>query len=208
MKRCQTCERMLSRENDFYVNGGKCKECLRRYNIERYRTRRTDPTCKACGTPFARRPGRGQQPALCGPCRSDESRITTCAACGIGKPRTAYGSKQANICKLCFSERYRDTHRKLVLRQHGLTLDDYAGMFDRQHGQCAICTRRGPAGRRGTLDVDHSHRSGAVRGLLCPRCNTGLGLLGDDTLIVASALGYLHSGGPHFRRVEYSVVSL
>jgi hypothetical protein len=48
---------------------------------------------------------------------------------------------------------------------------EYAAMLERQHGVCAICGNP-PKTRR--LDIDHDHRTGAVRGLLCHRCNRGL----------------------------------
>lgn len=52
---------------------------------------------------------------------------------------------------------------------------------------CAIC------GREAKLKIDHSHQDGAFRGMLCDRCNRGLGLFGDspETLIAASE--YLHA---------------
>lgn len=45
-----------------------------------------------------------------------------------------------------------------------------------------------------SLDVDHDHATGEVRGLLCNRCNQAIGLLQDDPLIVRSALVYLNGG--------------
>jgi hypothetical protein len=53
----------------------------------------------------------------------------------------------------------------------GITDADYAAMLARQYGGCAICGRP-PKTRR--LHVDHDHRTGAVRGLLCHRCNRNL----------------------------------
>lgn len=53
-------------------------------------------------------------------------------------------------------------------RKYGITLDQYEAMFEAQGGVCAMCGR--PPGKR-QLDVDHSHQTGEVRGLLCPYCN-------------------------------------
>ena len=74
----------------------------------------------------------------------------------------------------------------------GLTADDLFDMTVAQHGACAICGRvPGPHSRR--LAIDHDHATGVVRGLLCYRCNTAIGLLGDDVDTVIAAAAYLHS---------------
>jgi hypothetical protein len=53
---------------------------------------------------------------------------------------------------------------------------------------CQVCSRS-----KKTLFVDHCHDSGLVRGLLCQRCNTAIGLLGDDSAGVRLALKYLEN---------------
>lgn len=57
---------------------------------------------------------------------------------------------------------------------YGMTLDDYENMKASQGGKCAICQRDKPGGR-GDFHVDHDHGTGAVRGLLCVKCNMALG---------------------------------
>jgi hypothetical protein len=54
-------------------------------------------------------------------------------------------------------------------RKFGMTLDDYERMLKAQGGVCAICGEARPEER--TLHVDHDHETGAIRGLLCFRCN-------------------------------------
>ena len=56
-------------------------------------------------------------------------------------------------------------------RQLGLSVEDYDAMLAAQGGVCAICGNP-PKTRR--LDVDHDHKTGKVRGLLCHRCNRAL----------------------------------
>jgi hypothetical protein len=59
-------------------------------------------------------------------------------------------------------------------------------------GHCEICGRlaeEAHAGKR--LAIDHSHETGAVRGLLCAACNTAIGLLQDDPEVIARAAAYL-----------------
>jgi len=85
---------------------------------------------------------------------------------------------------------------RLRLKQYGLTAEQYAAMLEAQNHRCAICREPETAQRNGQtkmLGVDHNHATGAVRGLLCLRCNTALGLLLDDTARLRAALAYLES---------------
>ena len=68
-------------------------------------------------------------------------------------------------------------------------LDEYSKMFNLQGGKCAICGHE-PQGSQ-KLDVDHSHTSGAVRGLLCNNCNKALGLVHDSVEVLENAIKYL-----------------
>lgn len=80
-------------------------------------------------------------------------------------------------------------------RVYGLTLQDYGRIFDDQRGVCAICRDRDtvvmPYDPAVGLVVDHDHDGGHVRGLLCARCNSGIGLLGDDPRNLDAAAEYL-----------------
>lgn len=79
---------------------------------------------------------------------------------------------------------------------YGLTREAFEAMYRQQHGRCAICGTKVPhkvgrgQGRR-TLVVDHDHETGAVRGLLCPNCNTGLGMFKDSPENLRMAAEYL-----------------
>lgn len=75
--------------------------------------------------------------------------------------------------------------------RYGITLEDYEAMLERQDGGCAICGRP-PQGKR--LSVDHNHSNGRVRGLLCVRCNSAVGLLDDDPTWSRRAEAYLCIG--------------
>jgi hypothetical protein len=85
------------------------------------------------------------------------------------------------------SRKSRAAYRKSV---YGLTPEAHAAMIEEQGGRCAICGVQPECPDAG-LFVDHCHATGAVRGLLCPLCNSGLGSFADDTTRLAEAIEYL-----------------
>lgn len=72
---------------------------------------------------------------------------------------------------------------------YGITREQYDTTVIAQNGVCAICRRHCSSGKR--LSVDHHHSSGRVRGLLCGRCNLGIGQLNDDPAQLRAAADYL-----------------
>ena len=68
---------------------------------------------------------------------------------------------------------YRRRLLEGCLRNYGLTLADWDAMMERQKGLCALCFRPQPV-KMSRLFVDHDHKTGRVRGLLCHACNIGL----------------------------------
>lgn len=75
-----------------------------------------------------------------------------------------------------------------------LHLSEYKKMLEAQNGVCAICEKPETHKRNGKLKalaVDHCHKTGAIRGLLCFDCNTGIGKLKEDPKIFQSAIRYL-----------------
>lgn len=81
----------------------------------------------------------------------------------------------------------------MLLHQYGITPDEYLDLRERQSNACAICGGECPTGRR--LGVDHDHFTGGVRGLLCTRCNTLIGLALESETILEVAAAYLRAGG-------------
>lgn len=72
---------------------------------------------------------------------------------------------------------------------YGITLEQAGAIFLSQGGACAACGSR-DMGRNGPV-IDHDHNTGAVRGMLCVRCNLAIGLLGDDAGKAAAIVEYL-----------------
>ncbi len=70
-------------------------------------------------------------------------------------------------------------------------MEQYAEMFSAQGSGCAICGSTTSRGCKNSFHVDHDHKTGKVRGILCQTCNTGIGSLKDDTKILRLAIQYL-----------------
>lgn len=73
---------------------------------------------------------------------------------------------------------------------YGLTPEDYDTLLKKQRGRCAICRSDTPRAQR-DWHVDHCHKTGKVRGLLCHKCNVGLGHFGDSVKLLGKAIEYL-----------------
>ena len=80
-------------------------------------------------------------------------------------------------------------NKKLIIR-HGITLEQYMDIFNKQNGCCAICNIP-QLKLKVSLVVDHNHEDNIIRGLLCHSCNLALGLLRDSKEILNSAIKYL-----------------
>lgn len=100
-----------------------------------------------------------------------------------------------------YQKNYQKTNKanrqKYLLKYtYNISLEDYNTLFNKQNGKCAVCLKEETSlDNRGNsikkLAVDHCHSTGKVRGLLCNRCNTALGLLKEDKEIVNNILNYL-----------------
>ena len=107
-------------------------------------------------------------------------------------------------CKLCQNGRtkkWRDLKREDYLQscrnsslksRYGITLEEYKILLKEQKSKCAICGSE-ETRRKGTenLAVDHDHETGKIRGLLCHKCNRGIGFLQDSTEVLKKAIIYL-----------------
>lgn len=72
-----------------------------------------------------------------------------------------------------------------------MTVEQFDILFKTQQGVCALCFKPSPSTRR--LAVDHCHATGKIRGLLCFRCNAGMGQLGDDPELLRRAATYIEA---------------
>ena len=141
--------------------------------------------CSSCGIPkpvgdFYPSPGgRRGRDAYCKECRRDRDRA-----------RSASRSKMVLRMKAKDPFYYR---RKKLLKMYGITHEQYEQMYAKQRGLCAICLKpeaRCLYGGLSKLVVDHNHKTGRVRALLCHRCNVALGTVENEEF-VKKALAYL-----------------
>ncbi len=80
-------------------------------------------------------------------------------------------------------------HKARLRYLYDISVDQFDSMFRGQNGACAICGKQNLNGRR--LCIDHDHKTGKVRGLLCSPCNGFLGQIDDDKSAALKAIQYL-----------------
>lgn len=85
--------------------------------------------------------------------------------------------------------------RKGRFARVGITEADYWQAVSVQANKCLVCPRLGEQSRGGKLVVDHDHKTGRFRGLLCHNCNVALGLVGESTTTLKALISYIEEAG-------------
>lgn len=113
------------------------------------------------------------------------------------KKEREYTDEQKETRRLAANRRYKENpatawsyHMKA---KYNLTEAEYTKMLLEQDNVCAICKNVNEKSKR-KLAVDHDHNTGEVRGILCSRCNIGLGHFGDNEELLRRAYEYLQYG--------------
>jgi len=121
----------------------------------------------------------------------------TCKLCTRKKQKTRYYENKNNPKH---QKRLKDYNRKQHLAKYGITLEGYIKLLQEQDFKCAICRiekdLQKPNGKgtcSASLCVDHNHKTGKIRGLLCSNCNFALGLLKEDVNIAKTLVKYLEN---------------
>ncbi len=149
--------------------------------------------------------------------------MKTCKKCGQTKPLEDFykesrvkDGRQAR-CKTCHikaTEKYRKENPEIYraaslkhwhslnekkkqerwIKRYGITAKEYDKLLKQQNNVCKICKQK--CKTKKFLSVDHCHSTGKIRGLLCVKCNSALGMLNDNIKYFESAIEYLkHSLG-------------
>lgn len=114
---------------------------------------------------------------------------SNCKDCNRYISKTFYQCSDKNKTKL-------DSRKTLLKCKYGLSLEDYDNLLLIQNGVCAICgcKETSISNKKGGVDslrVDHCHTTGKVRGLLCSKCNFGIGNFKDSLQLLISATSYI-----------------
>ena len=112
----------------------------------------------------------GERNSVCTPCRTAYSRVRRKAEPDL-------------VSKI--------ERRSKLKTQYGISVEQYGEMLASQGGVCAICASKEPGSRMKHFPIDHCHTTGVIRGLLCTKCNRGLGLFNDNTNRMERAVKYL-----------------
>jgi hypothetical protein len=179
-KRCSTCHRSRPLDQCYRAakatDGGqaRCKDCHKEH-VAAYRARiRAHHAARVVPPDLRKR----------------------CPSCGETKPAGDFHRNRTSrdglhwVCKRCDGggPYSKEAEQRRRFRTYDVTPEEVEQLLRCQGGACAICVTPFEGSE---CNIDHCHRTGVVRGLLCAKCNTGLGLLGDDEGRLRAAWRYL-----------------
>jgi hypothetical protein len=156
--------------------------------------------CKPCAREKYQQPAVERKRSVEQPVEGEQK----CRECGEVKPYNEYHwesdkGRYRYRCRSCVyaqskaywraegSERQR---ARQLQKKYGITVAEFDAMLAAQRGGCAICSAAVNPNAR-SLAVDHCHKTGKVRGILCGRCNLAIGQFDDDPDLLRRAVMYL-----------------
>lgn len=132
-----------------------------------------------------------------------------CKTCQVPKIADFHFSIGARVCKQCKNlARAPKRPAQMLKARYGITMHEYDALLKRQDNKCAVCfkaeTSKHQNGKIKRLAVDHDHKTGKVRGLLCKACNQSLGLISEN---IDTALGLVEYIQLHKKNTKYAEMS-
>ena len=111
-------------------------------------------------------------------------------------PEKAKESSRKSVARSRTLQAKEEKKNSYLQYTYGISLSQYTEMYNKQHGSCNICLtplayQNIEGSGHKTANVDHNHTTGKVRGLLCNKCNRGLGYLQDNATLLRRAAEYL-----------------
>ena len=160
-----------------------CNECRAALNVNL----KKEKTCNGCGFPYTideynvriNKQGKLTRRSQCKQCRAKYSRKRT-----QENPEKVKASSR--IYALKHPERIRMWAIRSRLKKLGYNPDEIEKIISEHKGGCKIC------GTTKKLVLDHDHKTGIIRGMLCSECNFGLGKFKDNPTLLAKAINYLN----------------
>lgn len=128
----------------------------------------------------------------------------TCSRCKVDKNITEFYTNKTTIdgfyyhCKQCHklgTNKVKARSSKLT-NAYGITSEDFDSLAELSNNTCYICEKEETvkdkrSGETRKLAVDHDHKNHVIRGILCSKCNRGLGMFNDNTQLLEQAIDYL-----------------
>ena len=183
-KRCTKCSKEFSATVEFFPKqkGGKyglaswCKDCrytynkfIRDSNKEKNKNKTFNEAilkeCNKCNSMFSATPEYFNML-----CHSRDGLSYVCKFC--------YNKQQRDRSKGITNRKYVHSDKAKLIRQrsnykikYGISLEHFIELAEQQNNACSICGTSNPGGRWKKLNIDHDHKTGKIRGLLCLKCN-------------------------------------
>lgn len=102
-----------------------------------------------------------------------------------------YRAWNRNYSKQYYKENKDKIANDRLKKLYGLSIEERDNLFKKQNNCCAICKTNIPGGRYNKWHIDHCHEKNIVRGILCSRCNHGIGLFKNNPIFLEEAIKYL-----------------
>ena len=158
----------------------KCKKCGKEYPA-------TDEYFRSC------RNRKGEKKWLSNECKECDNRYSR----EYSKKNQPHKWKHVRA----YHKRYREEHKseirnKYYKRVFGITEDEFRAMVKRQKNSCAVCKEPIDMEDKYSFNIDHCHDTGKVRGILCSKCNRGIGFFNNSEQRLLSAARYLLNPNP------------